>query len=313
MKREALYRFVFAGRRADGFVLIAVLWILAALAGLVGAYVAYALTMAQSADFYLRRVSADAALSGALELAVYDLSRVEMRARPPEGVFDYRVGGATVQVRYAAETLRLDLNKASLESLIGLLGESGAGGAFAESYAQRILGWREKPVGQGAAMEDMSYRAAGVTYMPRHGPFQSVEELWDVHGLPPDVIARIAPLVTVYGGREKWRSDEQSDKKTTGAPAASGGLDSRVPQTRGAGGSENTPGGQSPNPRPEGGQEGEQTLKPTRFEIRVVDAQGRVATAEIVAIGTRDGDRPYNVLLWRTGDELAAPRDGRRR
>lgn len=57
MKREALYRFVFAGRRADGFVLIAVLWILAALAGLVGAYVAYALTMAQSADFYLRRVS----------------------------------------------------------------------------------------------------------------------------------------------------------------------------------------------------------------------------------------------------------------
>lgn len=313
MKGQTPLCFVSAGRRADGFVLIAVLWILAALAGLIGAYVAYALTMAQSADFYLRRVGAEAALSGALELAVYDLSRMEPRTRPPQGVFDYRIGATNAQVRYAAETLRLDLNKASLESLASLLAEFGAGRAFAERYAQRILGWREKSDGQGAGMEDLSYRAAGVSYMPRHGPFQSVEELWDVQDIPPDVVARIAPLVTVYGGREKWRTDEQNEGKTTDAPVTSGRPASGLPQAQGAGNPESASAGANPNARPEGGQEGEQTLKPTRFEIRVVDSQGRVNMAEVVAIGTRDGDGPYNVLLWRTGDELAAPRDVRRR
>ena len=311
--RRLLLRLGADGRKTDGFVLIAVLWILAALAGLVGAYVAYALTMAQSADFYLRRVGAEAALSGALELAVYDLSRIDPQARPPEGVFDYRIGGTNAQVRYAAETLRLDLNKASLESLGALIAESGVDRGYAERYARRVLAWRENPGGQAAATEDLSYRAAGVSYMPRHGPFQSVEELWDVLEIPPDVVARIAPLVTVYGGRGKWRSDQQDEEKTTGAAAASGGPTSGLSRPQGAPGPENAPGEASPNAQPDGGQGGERTLKPTRFEIRVIDAQGRVNAAEVVAIGARDGDRPFNVLLWRTGDELAAPRDGRRR
>ena len=291
----------------DGFVLIAVLWILAALAGLIGAYVAYALTMAQSADFYLRRVETDAALSGALELAVYDLTRMDPKRRPPAGVLDYLIGGAHAQVRYASETLRLDLNKASLESLTRFLAEKGGGRAFAERYAQRIIAWREKPGGQSAAMEDLSYRAAGVTYLPRHGAFQSVEELWDVRQIPADVVAGIMPYVTVYGGREKWR-DEGNDRSgsapadaTAGARAPTG-----APPTQAA----SAPGSQ---PGSGGAQEEEQTLKPTRMEIRVIDSQGRVSTAEVVAIGTRDGDAPYNVLLWRGGDDSAGPRDNRRR
>lgn len=307
--RHILLRLGDDGRTTDGFVLIAVLWILAALAGLVGAYVAYALTMAQSADFYLRRVGAEAALSGALELAVYDLSRIDPQGRPSEGVFDYRVGGTNAQVRYAAETLRLDLNKASIDSLGALIAESGVNRGYAERYARRILAWRENPGGQAAATEDLSYRAAGLSYMPRHGPFQSVEELWDVLEIPPDVVARIAPMVTVYGGRGKWRSDQQDEEKTTGA----GGPASGLSQAQGAPNSENAPGAASPNAQPDGGQGTERALKPTRFEIRVVDAQGRVNAAEVVAIGARDSDRPFNVLLWRTGDELAAPRDGRRR
>ncbi len=294
---------------SDGFVLIAVLWILAALAGLIGAYVAYALTMAQSADFYMRRVGAEAALAGALELAVYDLSRMDAQVRPTEGVFDYRIGEANVRVRYSAEALRLDLNKASLENLALLIAESGAGRGHAERYAQRIVGWRESRGGQSAGMEDLSYRAAGVPYMPRHGAFQSVEELWDVIEIPPEVVARIAPLVTVYGGRGDSRVAQQDQEPAANAGASAPDLS----QAQGARNPEYAAGLANPNSQPEGGQGSDQTLKPTRFEIRVVDAQGRVNAAEIVAIGARDGERPYNVLLWRTGDELAAPRDGRRR
>ena len=297
----------------DGFVLIAVLWILAALAGLIGAYVAYALTMAQSADFYLRRVETDAALSGALELAVYDLTRMDPTRRPPEGVLDYRFGDARAQVRYASETLRLDLNKASLESLTSFLAEKGGGRAFAERYAQRIIAWREKPGGQTAAMEDLSYRAAGATYMPRHGAFQSVEELWDVLQMPADVVKSIMPYVTVYGGREKWR-EEGSDRAGSALPdpTASARTPLGAPPTQAASapGSVETAGG----PLAPGGAQGqEQILKPTRMEIRVIDVRGRASTVEVVAIGTRDGDAPYNVLLWRGGDDSAGPRDNRRR
>lgn len=282
----------------DGFVLIAVLWILAALAGLVGAYVAYALTMAQSSDLYLRRVETDAALTGALELAVYDVSHMGKDKRPPEGVLDYRIGDMHAQVRYASETLRLDLNKASLDSLTAFLSEKGGGRAFAEKYAQHILAWREKPGGQAATMEDLRYRAAGANYMPRHGPFQSVEELWDVLDLPPEVVAQISPYVTVYGGRAKWEVDPSDPAERQRSGVRPGGASQA-----------GAPGSLSPGDAPGG----EQTLAPTRFDIRVVDPQGRVNAAEVVAIGTRDGDGPYNVLLWRSGESLAPPRHVRQR
>ena len=293
----------------EGFILIAVLWILAALAGLVGAYVAYALTMAQSADFYLRRVRAEAAISGALELAIHDLTRIEPKQRPAQGVFDYDIGENRAQVRFASEALRLDINRASFESLTAFFAEVGGGRGFAEKYAQRIMAWREKPGGRGADMEDLSYRAAGLNYHPRHGPFQSVEELWDVLELPPDFVARIVPLVTVYGGRDKWSPEDDDRKGGSTAQGAAGQPPSGLPQAQNVaaplgGGGQQAPGGLAGE---------EQTMKPTRFEIRVIDRQGRVDAAEVVAIATRDGDGPYNVLLWRTGDELAAPHDGRRR
>lgn len=291
----------------DGFVLIAVLWILAALAGLVGAYVAYALTLAQSSDFYLRRISSDAAISGGLELAVYDLLHLDPKARPPEGVFDYLIGDTRVQVRYAAEALRLDLNKASLESLRDMFEEKAGSRNFADNYARRIVAWREKADGQGAGMEDLSYRAAGVSYMPRHGPFQAVEELWDILDIPPDALARIMPFVTVYGGRAKWRED--GDR----TPGAGGNAPGRAPGASGQ--AQPAPGGveEGGGPQAPGAPGEEQTLKPTRFDIRAVDSAGRVNAAEVVTIGTRNGDGPYNVLLWRTGDDMLAPRDGRRR
>lgn len=286
----------------DGFVLIAVLWILAALAGLIGAYVAYALTMAQGSDFYLRRVASDAALSGGLELAVYDLQRLDPKTRPNEGVFDYQVGDYRVQVRYASESLRLDLNVATPENLVQFLREAGIGGAFADAYARSIVAWREKPATQGARMEDLSYRAAGATYLPRHGSFQSVEELWDVRDIPPEVVGTIVPLVTVYGGSanpgEQAAAVANAPNET--APAQPGAPPPAADVT--ADGAKATP-----------LQANQKLLKPTRFVIRAIDSAGRANAVEAVAMAARSDEIPYNVLLWRTGDDVLAPRDGLRR
>ena len=46
----------------------------------------------------------------------------------------------------------------------------------------------------------MLYRTAGLAYSPRQSPFNHVGELWLVLGLPPVLVERALPFVTVYSG-----------------------------------------------------------------------------------------------------------------
>ncbi len=48
----------------------------------------------------------------------------------------------------------------------------------------------------GATADD--YRNAGYAWLPRGGPFQSVDELALVMGMTPQIFARVAPALTVY-------------------------------------------------------------------------------------------------------------------
>src|SRR5260370_21859048 len=76
----------------------------------------------------------------------------------------------------------------------------------AEQYAERIAGWTRKPkaTSTAAAAEDNEealYRAAGRSYSPRGGPFAHIDELSLVIGLPPALIERAKPFVTIYSGK----------------------------------------------------------------------------------------------------------------
>lgn len=291
-----------AGRaeRRAGFVIVAVLWILAALAGLIGIYVAYAVTMAGASDLYLRRVRADAALSGALELAVYDLTRSDARRQPPvQGVLDYRIGELVAQVRYTAESRRLDLNRASAEELSALIADFGVKSATADRYAAHLLAWRSRSDEKGLASEALAYKAAGLAYAPRGGPFQSTDELWDVLELPPDVVRRMLPLVTVYGGRGAGKAAQRLSGEAQPLQAGRGAQSTPAPPAGDAMSDvRNEPGGAA-------GAQRAGPLKPTRFDIRITDRQGVAAAAEIVAYGARDGDKPLYVLSWRRTDDVS--------
>ena len=50
---------------------------------------------------------------------------------------------------------------------------------------------------------DDEYDAAGRAYRPRHGPFQSVDELNLVLGMTPALYARLKPALTVYSRSEQ--------------------------------------------------------------------------------------------------------------
>jgi general secretion pathway protein K len=184
----------------DGFVIVAVLWILAALATLASIYGIYVIDTATAFRAHDDLVQVEGLTTAGLELTALQVTARAGQTRPSNGAFSFRIGNGFVSVQFASESSRIDLNAAPKEVLAGLFAGLGARPDDAPTYADRIVGWRTKPK-PGQDPEAALYQAAGLRYVPRGGPFQHVEELWLVYGLPPALVERMMPLVTVYSGR----------------------------------------------------------------------------------------------------------------
>jgi len=185
----------------DGFIVIAALWILSALAALASVYSIYVANVATSVAVNDDMIRAEVLLSASLDLTAYRLTAVPREDKPTRGRFAFRMNGADVSVEFCSEAARVDLNKASKALLSGLFGALGAHPDDAEQYADRIIGWRSAPSSDSLDREESFYRAAGLSYGPRGSPFVHVGELELVLGLPPVLAERAIPFVTVYSGR----------------------------------------------------------------------------------------------------------------
>jgi general secretion pathway protein K len=191
-----------------GFVLVAVLWILAALSALAVVFAVYLSNSAQALAINDTGIEAEGVISAGVELTAYQLLLAKDDERPSRGSFHTRLNGADLAVSYVSEAARVDLNAASKELLTGLLSTLGADGDKASNYADRIVGWRTAPASgaagnppsDAAGNEDALYRAAGLPYSPRQAPFAHASELALVLDLPPALVERALPLVTVYSG-----------------------------------------------------------------------------------------------------------------
>jgi general secretion pathway protein K len=182
-----------------GFIIVAVLWILGALATLAVIYSLYMRqTMLEFVD-HDERLQAQALARSGVELAAYKLTADT--PRPLQGRFAFDQGSAKIAVNFRSENSRIDLNFAPRELLAGLFITFGANSDDALTYADRIIGWRSPLRSGGADTEAEFYQAAGKSYGPRHGPLQHADELALVAGLPAPLVDRILPYVTVYSGR----------------------------------------------------------------------------------------------------------------
>jgi general secretion pathway protein K len=187
------------GTGQDGFIVVAVLWILSALAILA---VVYAFYVNQTAAAFIDqndRVQAEELALAGVELVVYQLAATP-RAQASHGSFGFRLGGADVAVNFRSENARIDLNAAPKELLAGLFFALGAGRENADSLADRIIVWRTPPTPGTTDTEAPLYRSAGKNYAPRRGPFQHVNELGLVLGFPSELVDRALPYLTVYSG-----------------------------------------------------------------------------------------------------------------
>ena len=286
-------------RGARGFIVIAVLWILAALSALVLIYLTYvtntAIVVAGSTD----RVQTEALVTAGVELTVYHLTTVKGAALPTSGTFNARVGASRVFVTFRSEAARVDLNAASKGLLTGLMVGLGANASEAPGYADRILAWRAPTELGDDDPENSFYKTSGATYFPRHAPFPATEELWLVRGIPSAIIDRMIPFVTVF-------SNIPSINVLDAAPQVLAALPNMTPESLQSLLSQRA----DPAIDPQslvgmaGGEDA--TIAGAKAYRIAVDTElpdGRRSTAEVVILLLENSDEPYRVLSWRNNSD----------
>src|SRR5690242_9059837 len=133
------------GSGRDGFIVVAVLWILAALATLVTIFSMYVINTATAFAVHDERLQAEGLARAALELSAYQATAAPQGQAPVRGTFLFRLGNALVNAEFITESARVDLNSAPKDLLSGLFAGLGAPRAQADYYADRIIGWRSPP------------------------------------------------------------------------------------------------------------------------------------------------------------------------
>ena len=297
-----------AGGRDSGFIIVAVLWIMLALATLAAIYAAYVVRTAYAVGPSDDRVNAEALFTAALELTAYQMSAVPKEKRPTHGRFTFRLGRATIVEQFRSEAGRIDLNAAPKPLLANLFVTLGAKPEDADQFADRIIGWRTPaPQNGGPDAEADAYRVAGRSYKPRGAAFQEIGELWLVLGLPPGWVERALPHVTVYGGGAQVNILDAQP-----LVLAALGL-----------GPEQVNAVLAERDRPDvdgkaligllGPAQNAATVEPSRafrLSVGIQFDTGVRTTAEIVILLADDAEEPYRVLSWRDDFDQIAPTGG---
>jgi general secretion pathway protein K len=199
-------------------------------------------------------------------------------------------------VTFVSEAARIDLNVAPLAMLAGLFAAFGVKSEDAVEYANRIVGWRDPPKAGATSDEDGLYRSAGLKYSPRGGPFAHMDELWLVYGLPPALIDRMMPFVTVYSGLAGVNVLDAAPEVIAALPGMTPALLNAFLDKRESGSVD-----EQSLPRLLGpSQEGATTDSSDayRVQVRIAFDNGRRVDAEVV-IMTGTSEAPYHVLYWR--------------
>ncbi len=284
---------------SEGFVLVAVLWMLAALAALVSIYSAYTINTASASHLGDDRVQAEASIRSAVEFAVF--RQLAAAGSAPDDHFNIRLGRTAISVRLIPETARIDLNAAPEALLVGLFSAAGEAPARAQFLTDRVLGWRTKAEG-GHSAEAQFYASRRLAYAPRQAPFENVLELALLPEFSPQLVERLLPMVTVFSGHSKIDAASADADVLSALPGMTPAIFAAVMKARAKGASPEdilalfgaTKEYVSSN-----------ASEATRAKIAVDFDNGRQVHAEVVFRPSEDDKEPYEILYWR--DDFDGP------
>ncbi len=248
-----------------GFALLMTLWLLVPLSLLLLVLTGAARSNGQVAANLRDAAVLQAAADGAIETAVLDLVRGRPAATPARIV----IGAASVSVVVAPLSGLVNPNLASQDLLRAMLTRTGLAPAQADDIATAIVDWRT-PGQRGHRGQDKAaeYRLAGLPYGPPGAPFESVDELRDIIGMPAFAVARLRPSLSIF-------ADRPPDPGTaTGLVLAALGDLGTVAR---------------------GGREGGTVFRITAEATR---SSRTVTRSAVVRLGAAEGGRPWSVLAW---------------
>lgn len=193
-----------------GFALVTVLWIAGLLAMMTAGLSVSVRTHVRVVANVTESAKAEALADAGAALAVMDLMAArgsgEHRRRFPadgQAVACSIPGEGTLAIAVSDEAAKIDVNSAGIPLMRALLAGLGLPPEKAAQLAEAIFDFRDadddrKPNGA----ESAEYRAAGLGWLPKNGPLQSLEELGQVYGVTPTLLARMRSYLSVYSGLE---------------------------------------------------------------------------------------------------------------
>lgn len=186
-------------RGTQGFILVSTLVALIVLTGLAAGAAYLVRTVIVGAAERRFELATDALAASGLELAGYQLFMLRRPAEALNGQ-QIRLNDGVVTLFAIPESGKIDLNGAPPEILASAWGSIGAPGMKPETFAARVVDFRDKDgeVSKNDGAEAPQYAAAGIKDPPPNAPFEQVDDLQKVLGVTPAAALAMKPLLTVH-------------------------------------------------------------------------------------------------------------------
>ncbi len=183
--------------RQDGFILVAVLGIMALLLSLAGGTALMVRSAINGVRGTADDLRLDAMVRSGIDLAAHELFALKL---PTARIRDQRIAldGGTITLSAVDESGRIDLNWSDPILLAGAYRNAGLSGLKPEVFAARVVQWRDRyedkpPANADPARVNLAAKPVG---RGKDG-FRTVTELRWLTDVTEDDVANLAPLLTV--------------------------------------------------------------------------------------------------------------------
>ncbi|WMJ67783.1 type II secretion system protein GspK [Stenotrophomonas sp. 24(2023)] len=281
--------------RARGAALVLVLWLIALMTALVGAFA----LSARTEHLQQRVLDTDARGQEQARAGLeYALSRLRPDPQRPAWQADgrryrWQFEEAQVEIRILDEEGKINLNRADPVLLEAFLRAMGEPQETARQLAGAIIDWRDTDdlVQAGGGAEAPDYAAAGLPYGPSNQNFETLGELQRVLGMRAALFQKMLPYITLYS-----RGVRPDPRVAEGPVLTALGLDAEQVLAQRA----QLQADEDPTAAPKTYASGSGTYS---IESRAIDGSGRASVLRAVVRSGSGGQlgRTYQVLRWEQG------------
>lgn len=194
-----------------GIALVLVLWVIALLTSMASSLVVTTRTELSLARNRLAEAELRALSDAAVTMIAFRLMSTEEQDRwfPDGNPHQWEFNGKMVEIKLYNEGSRIDINRASNTTLIGLFKAVDIAEIDASKLANAIIDWRDTDDASTfpGGGESPDYKAAGRPYGSKNAPIASIAELRLILGLTPEIIALIIEAITLHGNGDSILQD----------------------------------------------------------------------------------------------------------